>query len=108
MLDPLYVWAAIALLFLVVASVRNVFLFVPRAWLPTGRVERALRYAPLASLAAILAPTLGAPFAQAGGFLTGLADPRVLAALALIVVSRASGNTFLALAAGCAVFLVAR
>lgn len=104
-LPALEVWATILLLTLVIVALRNAFLVLPREWLPRGTLERALRYAPLAALAALLAPEVLQPVLQAPGFAwAGLVDPRVLSALAVAVVSRLTCNALAALAAGTGVF----
>jgi len=102
------IWATAILLTLVVVALRNAFLVAPRDWLPRGTLERALRYAPLAALVALLAPEMLQPVLRAPGFsLAGLIDAKVLSALAVIVVSRATRSALAALAAGVAVFWLA-
>lgn len=117
------IWITIAVLTLVIVALRNAFLVAPRAWLPRGVVERALRYAPLAALVALVAPevlssltgpagplaTSGVPAPldspavfQALGALA--ADPRLVSALVLVVVGRLGGNPFVALASAVGVF----
>ena len=82
----------------------------PRDWLPRGNVERALRYAPLAALVALLAPELLQPLAAAAdrpgaaGFVQGLSDPRFVSALVVIVVSRLTRNALAALVSGVGLF----
>ncbi len=99
------VWTTILLLTLVIVALRNAFLVLPREWLPRGTLERALRYAPLAALAALLAPEVLQPVLRAPGFsLAGFVDPRVLSALAAAAVSRLTHNALAALAAGAGVF----
>jgi branched-subunit amino acid transport protein len=103
----LEIWTAILVLTAVVIAIRNVFLVAPRDWLPRGTFERALRYAPLAALVALVAPELTQPVLRAPGLsLWGLTDPRVLSALAVVLVSRWSGNSLAALASGVGVFVL--
>lgn len=102
----LEIWITIVVLTVVVIAIRNVFLVAPREWLPRGTFERALRYAPLAALVALVAPELAQPVLRAPGFPAwGLLDPRVVSALAVVLVSRWSGNALAALASGVAVFV---
>lgn len=112
------VWTTIALLTLAIVALRNAFLVAPRAWLPRGIVERALRYAPLAALVALVAPEVlhsllepaapeaarAAAAAAPGQFAALAADPRLLSAAVLVVVGRIGGNAFVALASAVAVF----
>ncbi|NLD69029.1 MAG: hypothetical protein GX644_09465 [Limnobacter sp.] len=104
------IWATTILLTLVVVVLRNVFLVAPRDWQPRGKLERALRYAPLAALVALLAPEVLQPLATAAeragpaGFAQGLTDPRFVSALVVIVVSRLTRNALAALAGGVGLF----
>ncbi|MCM5570650.1 AzlD domain-containing protein [Burkholderiaceae bacterium FT117] len=99
------IWTTILMLALVIVGLRNAFLVLPRDWLPRGTLERALRYAPLAALVALLAPELAQPILRAPGFSwAGFVDPRVLSAVVVIVVSRVTRNALAALAAGVAAF----
>jgi branched-subunit amino acid transport protein len=103
----LEIWTTILVLTAVVIAIRNVFLVAPRDWLPRGTFERALRYAPLAALVALVAPELMQPVLRAPGFSPwGLVDPRVLSALAVVLVSRWSRNSLAALASGVGVFVL--
>jgi branched-subunit amino acid transport protein len=104
----LRVWLIIGLLTLLVILMRNIFLFAPRRWQPRGIAQQALRYAPIAALAALLAPEILAGLRMSGdtsaaAFLT---DPRLVSALVLIAVIRLSGNAFLGIAAGTGLFLM--
>lgn len=104
-LSAFEIWTTILLLTLVIVGLRNTFLVLPRDWQPRGTLERALRYAPLAALVALLAPELLQPIVRSPGFSwAGFVDPRVLSAVAVVVVSRATRNALAALAAGVAVF----
>jgi branched-subunit amino acid transport protein len=101
------VWLIIALLTLIVVVMRNVFLFAPRSWQPRGFLQQALRYAPLAALAALVAPEMLAGVrAQEAWTAASLSDPRLASALVLIAVTRLSGSAFAGLAAGMLVFLL--
>lgn len=103
----LRVWLIIGLLTVLVIILRNLFLFAPRSWQPRGLMREALRYAPIAALAALLAPEILAGWRL--GEVTGaaaLADPRFASALVLIIVIRLSGNAFVGIAAGIGVFFL--
>ena len=52
----LELWVLIALLALLTLGSRSFFVLLPRRWQPRGRVQQALRYAPLAALLAITVP----------------------------------------------------
>jgi branched-subunit amino acid transport protein len=104
-LSALEIWSTTLLLTLVIVGLRNAFLVLPRELQPRGVLERALRYAPLAALVALLAPEMLQPIVRAPGFAwSGFVDPRVLSALAVILVSRLTRNALAALAAGIVVF----
>ena len=112
-LSAIEIWTTTILLTLVVVVLRNAFLVAPREWLPRGNVERALRYAPLAALVALLAPEVLQPLAAAAGpaggawldgFGHGLSDPRFVSALVVIAVSRLTRNPLAALASGVGLF----
>ena len=114
-LTSLEVWAVIGLLALATLPVRTLFLFVPRHWQPRGRLEEALRWAPLAALVAITAPevlrpvhaaALASPAGGGGPAVAALADPRVVAGVATLVVGRLTGSAFAAFAAGAGLYLL--
>ncbi len=101
-----YVWTAIAGLVVVVFATRNAFVALPRRLQPTGALERALRFAPLAALVALtVPPALQAGLAPGAGWLDVLQDGRLPAALATVAVSRWASSPFPGLAAGVAVLL---
>lgn len=102
-----YVWLTIAVLTVVVGVLRNFFLFVPRRLQPRGGLERALRYAPIAALAALVFPEVLREL-RTSGFeqWTLLGDARLLSALALAAVVKFTRNLFAGLATGASVFLL--
>jgi branched-subunit amino acid transport protein len=103
----LYVWSAIAGLVLVVFATRTVFMAVPRRMQPRGALEQALRYAPLAALVALTAPSAARVWLAPGGDLwMALQDGRLPAALVTLAVARFAGSPFPGLAAGVAVLLL--
>jgi len=104
----LRVWVIIVMITVMVVIMRNVFLFAPRSWQPRGLLQQALRYAPLAALAALVTPQMLAGVRAQQGALGPelLADPRLASALVLIAVIRLSGNAFAGIAAGTGIFLL--
>jgi len=106
----LELWALIALLSLVTLGARSLFVLLPRRWQPRGRVEQALRYAPLAALLAITVPEvvqqLPAALQQAAPALAVATDARLVSALVLAAVIRLTRHTLWGLVAGIVAFLV--
>ena len=106
-MDAVDVWITTAMLTVIVFALRNSFLFVPASLRPRGLLERALRYAPLAALAALVAPEVMRGWMGASAFeLSLLLDARVLSAAALLIAVKVSGNALIGLLVGCAVFLL--
>lgn len=106
--DPVTTWSTIVVVAMIVAAGRWVFLVLPREWRPRGLLEQALSHAPLAALAALVAPQVLAPLFEAApgaGMFAGLADPRLLAALAAIAAVHWRRNVFAGVAAGVIVYL---
>lgn len=107
---PLELWVLIGLLALVTLGARSFFVLLPRRWQPRGRVELALRHAPLAALLAIIAPEvtrqLPVAWQQAQPLWAVATDARLLSALVLVAVLRASRRTLWGLLAGIATFLL--
>jgi len=99
--DPVFVWTTIAVVAVIVAAGRWVFLLLPRDWRPRGLLEQALSHAPLAALAALVAPQVLAPLLEpAAGSPAALADPRLLSAMAAIAVVHWRRSVFLGVVAG--------
>ncbi len=103
--SPAELWVLIALLTLVTLLARNLFLLLPAAWQPRGRVADALRVAPLAALLAITVPEIALNLRAAPISPSMLADPRLVAAVVLALVLRATKRPLLALVLGSAAFL---
>jgi len=107
--SPLELWLLIVLLSLLTLLSRSFFVLLPRRWQPRGRVEQALRYAPLAALLAITLPEvvqqLPRALNQAAPAWAIAADPRLLSALVLAVVTRLTRHTLWGLAAGTITYL---
>jgi len=100
----------IALLALLTLLSRSFFVLLPRRWQPRGRVEQALRYAPLAALLAITVPEvvqqLPAALQQATPAWALATDARLVSALLLAAVIRLTRHTLWGLAAGTLTFLL--
>ncbi len=107
--DPAAIWSTIVVVAVIVAAGRWVFLVLPREWRPRGLLEQALSHAPLAALAALVAPQVLAPLLGAepgAATLAGLADPRLLSALAAIAAVHWRRNVFAGVVAGVVVYLL--
>jgi branched-subunit amino acid transport protein len=101
------IWVAILMLSAIIVLLRALYLYAPRRWQPRGAVARALRYAPMAAIVAVVAPEVAAPLREAGRIDWAVVlDPRLLSALALLVVGRFTGSMLIAIAAGAAVLLL--
>jgi branched-subunit amino acid transport protein len=107
--SQLELWVLIALLALLTLVSRSFFVLLPRRWQPRGRVEQALRYAPLAALLAITLPEIvsGLPAAlqHATPAWAIATDARLVSALVLAAVIRLTRNTLWGLLSGTAVYL---
>jgi branched-subunit amino acid transport protein len=105
-MDAPTIWVTTVMLALIIFALRNAFLFVPASLRPRGLLERALRYAPLAALAALVSPEILRGWLEATTVSAALlADPRLLSALALMIAVRLTGNALIGLLTGCGVFL---
>ena len=108
--SPLELWLLIALLSLLTLLSRSFFVLLPRRWQPRGRVEQALRYAPLAALLAITVPEvarqLPSAWQQAEPLRAIATDPRLVSALVLALVIRLTRQTLWGLAFGTLAFLL--
>ncbi|MEO7852406.1 MAG: AzlD domain-containing protein [Rubrivivax sp.] len=99
-------WLLIVLLALVTLFARSFFLLLPRRWQPRGRVEQALRYAPLAALLAITVPEIVPRWPAGAMTVDAMAtDPRLLSALVVAGVIGLTRQTLWGLLAGSAVYL---
>lgn len=103
------VWLAILVLTLVTVIGRSAFLFAPPAWHPRGALRRALGYAPIAALVAIMAPEV---FRAWLGWQPGvgnlhwglLLNARMISAMVLIVALKYARHEFLSLFGAGALF----
>ena len=100
--SPLELWVLIALLSLLTLLSRSFFVLLPRRWQPRGRVEQALRYAPLAALLAITVPEVvqhcPRRCKQAAPAWAIATDARLVSALVLAAVIRLTRHTLWGLA----------
>lgn len=107
MMDPIEIWAATVMLAAIVFALRNTFLFAPASLRPRGMLERALRYAPLAALTALVAPEIFKSLLAASSFAPqAWLDARLLSALALMAVVKLTGSALTGLLTGVVVFLL--
>ena len=108
--SPWELWLLIVLLALLTLVSRSFFVLLPRGWQPRGRVEQALRYAPLAALLAITVPEvvqqLPSALQQPAPGWAIATDARLLSALVLAAVIRLTRHTLWGLLAGILVFLL--
>ena len=107
--SPLELWTLIVLLALLTLVSRSFFVLLPRRWQPRGRVEQALRYAPLAALLAITVPEvvqqLPAALQQPAPAWAVATDARLVSALVLAAVIRLTRQTLWGLLAGTTTYL---
>ncbi len=108
--SALELWTLIGLLALLTLVSRSFFVLLPRRWQPRGRVEQALRYAPLAALLAITAPEvvqqLPAALLQPAPAWAVATDARLVSALVLAAVIRLTRHTLWGLVAGILAFVL--
>lgn len=101
MIDGIWLWIAIALIAVATVLPRGSFvLFGARARLPPA-LHRALRYAPAAALAALIAPDL---LLDAGEF--DPVNPKLAAGAVVVVAALRSRNPWLPFIAGMGVLLM--
>jgi branched-subunit amino acid transport protein len=107
--SALEIWTLIALLSLLTLGSRSFFVLLPRRWQPRGRMEQALRYAPLAALLAITVPEivqqLPAALQQPAPAWALATDPRLVSALVLAAVIRVTRHTLWGMGAGITTYL---
>jgi branched-subunit amino acid transport protein len=91
----------------IIVLLRALYLYAPRRWQPRGAVARALRYAPMAAIVAVVVPEVAAPLREAAALDWGvLLDARLLSAVALLVVGRLTGSMLTAIGAGALVLML--
>lgn len=101
----LYIWIAIVGLGLMTLATRAGLLLWPRPVRLAQRLERALRFAPMAAMVAIVVPS--ALFDKTGE-MTGLLDPKFFACLACLAAWWASRKMVVVMSAGLLVYVIAK
>lgn len=117
----IYVWSAVAGLTVICVLTRSAFLMLPSRWRPGPAAEPWLRFAPLAALAALVAPDAVLPAlalldgqglpaeADAGARLMAvLADARAPSAFVLVAVGAWRKSALAGLLSGVACYLALR
>jgi branched-subunit amino acid transport protein len=101
-------WITILALALVVIGTRNLFVFFGKRFSPSGKLLRALNFAPVAALVAIVVPEFVDAITSNGLTLTNhLSDGRLLAGIVLLLVGLFTKNSLYALLAGTGIYLLA-
>jgi branched-subunit amino acid transport protein len=101
-------WITIIALALVVVGTRNLFVFFGKRFSPSGKLSRALNFAPVAALVAIVVPEFVDAVASHGLDVTNhLNDGRLLAGIVLLIVGLLTKNSLYALLAGTGIYLLA-
>lgn len=104
--DPLWYGLVLAGLLATVWATRSIFLWLPARLQPGPVLEQALRYAPLASLVALIAPELLAATRVDGAtLLSVLSDGRLVSGALAFGVAAWRRNALAGLLSGSAVYL---
>jgi branched-subunit amino acid transport protein len=103
-----FVWVVIGMASATVLT-RSAFLLLPERWQLSARVLLALRYAPMAAIAAIITPDLinWRPM-QSAFLLSEVLNPKLLAALMAAVAHWRYANMLLSMAVGMTAFWACR
>jgi branched-subunit amino acid transport protein len=100
-------WIIILALALVVIGTRNLFVFFGKRFSPSGRFSRALDFAPVAALVAIVVPEFVRAITTNGPSLANhLSDGRLIAGLVLLAVGITTRNSLYALLGGAVTYLL--
>jgi branched-subunit amino acid transport protein len=105
MSDSLYIWIGIIGLGMVTLISRSGLLLWSGTFNLPPRLQRALRYAPIAAFAAVIAP---ATLLSADGAMVDWMHPRPMAIFASLVVWWLSRRISVSMLAGLAVYVIAR
>jgi branched-subunit amino acid transport protein len=105
MSQDLYIWIGIIGLMGATAISRTLLILWARDFQLPHRLQRALRFAPMAAIAAIIAPSV---LLDAELGLVGLLDPKILGAVAGIVVGWLSKQMVACIGLGMLVYLAAK
>jgi branched-subunit amino acid transport protein len=103
-MTTLEIWLTIAGLTIVTVITRNFFIALGDTLRLPERVLHALRYAPACALAALIAPEV----LMAQGALAPIMNPKLIAAVAALLVMLATRSMVWTMVAGMAVFTGAR
>lgn len=101
----LYIWIGIAGLMVMTIIARCALILWPRPIAIGPRLARALRFAPMAAIVAIIVP--GVLFGPDGG-LVGLFDPRVFAVIGAVAAWFMTRQMAWCILAGLAVYVIAK
>jgi branched-subunit amino acid transport protein len=101
----LYIWLAIIGLGLTTLATRSGLLLWPYAVKLPKPLERALRFAPMAAMVAIVVPSV--LYAKTGEII-GPLDPKLFAALACLLAWWATRHMAAVMSAGLAVYVIAK
>jgi len=101
----IYIWLGIAGLMAVTFLARSGLILWPRDIQIPARLQRALRFAPMAAIAAIIVPSV---LLQQGEFSAALVQPKLAAVAALFIAWRLSRQMAIALLVGLIVYVVSR
>jgi branched-subunit amino acid transport protein len=105
--NTLSTWVTIIALALVVIGTRNLFVFFGKRFSPSGRFSKALDYAPVAALVAIVVPEFVTAIATNGLSMSNhFNDGRLMAGVVLLVVGLTTRNSLYALLGGSAAYLL--
>jgi branched-subunit amino acid transport protein len=99
----LYIWIGLIGLFLMTAISRCAVLLWPRPIVLTPRLQRALRFAPMAAIAAVIVPSV---LFGPGGAIVDAIHPKTLSALACLVAWWVTRQMASCLLTGLAVYVV--
>ncbi len=99
------IWVVMLVLGVLTFAIRLSFTVLFGRWQPPEIIERSLRYVPVAVLTAIFLPEL---LLQDGAFSFSLANPRLIAGLAAVLVAWRTKSAIWTITLGMAVFLLLR
>jgi branched-subunit amino acid transport protein len=105
MSHDLYIWIGLAGLFLMTALTRCAVLLWPKPIALTPRLQRALRFAPMAAIAAVIVPSV---LFQSPGVIVDLIHPKALSAAACVAAWWLSRHMASCLLAGLAVYVMTK
>lgn len=101
----LYIWIAIVGLGLTTLITRSGLLLWPHPVKLPRRLERALRFAPMAAIVAIVVPSV---LYLKSGAMVGILDPKLFAAAACVLAWWASRQMAVVMSAGLLVYVIAK